>query len=458
MKALVDEISNRARFLKAFLLLAVLLLAAPFLMSEQGAISHSKANQVPPLKHGVETNLMRAGPGPFSKSVKLQLPDGPGKRIFLGACTTCHAGQQIARVNYGPKDWTVTVRTMHAWGANLDEDEIPALVAYLSRNFNEAKRAPGVTIPGPVHATLKNYEMPIPDSLPHDTWFSDGYLWISQVAGQALARFDPKTQKFKEFTMRRTADPKTLVADKDGNIWFATDLSGFIGKFDPKTQEVTEYTPPGPKLEFHDITIDQKGIVWFCVLDARPPLYPVGSKIGRLDPKTGDFKLLDTPTRDASPYAIQINSKGVPYYTSNQRNILGSIDPDTLKITEHFAPDAATRMKRVTITSDDMVWYADRNRGYLARYDPKTDSFKEWPSPSGRRSYPYGIGHVGDVIWYVEAEANPNMLVRFDPKTGKFQTWPIKDGGGMKHVHPGPDGSLWLTRPLNNGITHVTIK
>jgi virginiamycin B lyase len=38
-----------------------------------------------------------------------------------------------------------------------------------------------------------------------------------------------------------------------------------------------------------------------------------------------------------------------------------------------------------------MIWYVDFARGYLGKLDPATGAVKEWPSPSGTKSEPYGI-------------------------------------------------------------------
>jgi virginiamycin B lyase len=443
---------------KALLLSAFITIVVVFAQNEFAAGQNDKLTALPVLTAGKLPNDMRAGPNSFSKSVKIQLPDGPGKKEFERACTVCHASQQINRVNFGPDDWDHAVKTMVTWGAPLASGEIPTVVNYLSTNFDKKNLAPGVVVPGPVKVTVKEWDLPIRDSLPHDSLFDDGYLWVTQMAGQAIARFDVTTGTFKEYPMPSGVDPKAAVADKQGNIWITTDLDGVILRFDPRTGHISEYIPPGPKLELHDITIDHNGIVWFCVLHNRPPLYPDGSMIGRLDPSTGDIKLLDTPTPDSSPYGLTVDADGFIYYTTNESGRLGRVDPNTLKITEYPTPNPDSRLKRITITPDGIVWYTDRARGYLGRFDPKTHKFSEWPTPSGPKGYPYGISHVGNIIWYVEAESNPTMLVRFDPKTEKFQTWPIKDGGGMKHVEVAPDGSLWLTRALYGGIAHVTIE
>src|SRR5262249_15450822 len=159
---------------------------------------------------------------------------------FQRACTLCHAGQQISRVNWGRQDWADAVDSMVGWGAPLDKEEIPILVDYLAKNFDGSNRAPGKIVEGPVKATLENLDMPTPHSLPHDSWFSGGRVWVTEMSGQALASFNPKTKKWKEYTMKPDTDPKTVVSDPDGNMWFAPDLAGFIGKLDPKTGKVQE--------------------------------------------------------------------------------------------------------------------------------------------------------------------------------------------------------------------------
>lgn len=211
-------------------------------------------------------------------------------------------------------------------------------------------------------------------------------------------------------------------------------------------------------MQMHSPAIDQKGNFWFTVLEARPPWHPDGSKIGRLNPKTGEMKLVNTPTPHAGPYGIVINSKGIPFFTERGSPRLGSVNPDTMEVTEYLLPNPKIGTRRLAVTPDDVIWYTDSVQGYLGRFDPQTGKFSEWPSPSGPRSFPYGITTVGNIIWYAEAHSEPNMLVRFDPKTEKFQTWPIKDGGGIKHISPQPDGDLWLSNPGTNTITYVKIK
>ncbi|MGZ5662694.1 MAG: Vgb family protein, partial [Usitatibacter sp.] len=139
-------------------------------------------------------------------------------------------------------------------------------------------------------------------------------------------------------------------------------------------------------------------------------------------------------------------------------NKVGSVDPKTLQIVEYPLPDPASRPRRLTITSDDIVWYSDYSRGFLGRLDPSTGNVREWQSPSGPKSEPYGISAIGDVIWYSESGTTPNTVVRFDPRSGKFQSWAIPGGGNIvRNTSVTREGDFVLANSLVNAVTLVKI-
>jgi virginiamycin B lyase len=135
------------------------------------------------------------------------------------------------------------------------------------------------------------------------------------------------------------------------------------------------------------------------------------------------------------------------------------VDPETMKITEYPLPDPAARPRRIALTSDDVVWYTDFARGYLGRFDPRTGAVKEWASPSGLTSQPYGIATDKDIVWYSESAVTPNTLVRFDPKTESFQSWAIPSGGGVvRNMMRTADGNLALACSGVNRVALVDIR
>jgi len=136
---------------------------------------------------------------------------------------------------------------------------------------------------------------------------------------------------------------------------------------------------------------------------------------------------------------------------------LATLDADTMAIKEVVLPNPGTRPRRIAIDANDVIWISDYSRGYLGMYDTKTGATKEWASPGGPRSQPYGITTLNGVVWYNEGSIKPNGLVRFDPKTEKFQTFAILPSGGgtVRNMMPSSDGKSILM--AESGVNRVAI-
>lgn len=311
----------------------------------------------------------------------------------------------------------------------------------------------GVPVGAAIDVAFDEWTVPTAKSRPHDPAISpDGTAWWTGQLANVIGRLDPKTGALKEFPLpTEKSGPHGLVPDKDGNIWYTGQSGRLIGKLDPKTGKVTEYKMPNERADPHTPIFDQNGTLWFTVQS--------GNFIGKVDPATGMVTLKEAPTPNSRPYGIVVNSKGVPFFDLSGTNKIGSIDPQTLAITEYTVIEGA-RPRRIAVTKDDIVWYTDPARGYLGRLNPATRDVKEFPSPSGPKSQPYGMTTTADgAVWYSESGVQPNTLVRFDPATSTFQKWDIPNGGGVvRHMVTGADGSLWLAYSGIDKIGRVRIK
>jgi virginiamycin B lyase len=195
----------------------------------------------------------------------------------------------------------------------------------------------------------------------------------------------------------------------------------------------------------------RSGMLWFSVQQ--------GNMMGRLDPKTGEIKLVTMPTPRSLPYGVVFDSKDRPFVVLFGTNKVASLDPETMAVREYTLPNAASRPRRIAITPDDMIWYADYSRGYLGRLNPATGEVQEWASPSGPGSQPYGITVSKGAVWYNESGVRPNTIVRFDPKAQTFQTWTIPSGGiVVRNMMPTKDGNLVLACSGANRVALVEIK
>jgi hypothetical protein len=163
--------------------------------------------------------------------------------------------------------------------------------------FTLAATLAGSTTVGMPNVRIQEYEVPTPNSRPHDPAVApDGSLWYTGQGANRLGRLDPKTTEFKEYPLKTpNSGPRGLVADKDGNIWFTAISGGYVGKLDPKSGEIAEYRPSdGVKIDPHTPVFDHDGILWFTNEET--------NYIGRLDPKTGKITLTKVPTAHAVPF------------------------------------------------------------------------------------------------------------------------------------------------------------
>jgi virginiamycin B lyase len=183
--------------------------------------------------------------------------------------------------------------------------------------------------------------------------------------------------------------------------------------------------------------------------------------VGRLNPETGDIKLVTVPTPNAKPYGIKIDAQGNPWFSCNGSPCLYKMDAATMALTEVKLPLPKTTVRRLDIADDGIIWYVNSGEGRLGRYDPKTGDIKEWPSPSGPRSHPYAIVVVDGIVWYNESGVRPDPLVRFDPKTETFQSWAVPSGGVfagiIRHMRATKDGNLLIHQTSTNRIIRVEI-
>jgi len=377
------------------------------------------------------------------------LPDGDGKQVVQTVCAGCHTLDYITRGwGYDKKGWDELIATM----LTLPPDTENQISTYLGQHFSSKTRPKTLIIAGPAKVNIQEWLLPTLGSLPHDPLAaSDGSIWWTGMNANVLGRLDPQTGSMKEFKLKTAnSGPHGLTEDKQGYIWFTANTGGYIGRLDPKTGDITEHKMPDPAArDPHTPVFDHDGRLWVTVQQ--------GQFVGRLNPQNGDIKLVKMPGR-YNPYGMVMTSKGVPVVCMFATNKIASFDPETMAIKEFTLANKAARPRRIAITTDDMIWYADYGNGHLGRLNLANGENKEWTSPSGQETQPYGIIAIKDIIWYSETAVVPNSLVRFDPKTEKFQSWPIPSNGGVvRNMSMTKDGNLAMAESGVNRVALVTL-
>ena len=140
-------------------------------------------------------------------------------------------------------------------------------------------------------------------------------------------------------------------------------------------------------------------------------------------------------------------------------NKLGRIDGETGVMREISLPERGARPRRLVVDESGVVWYSDFARGHLGSYNPKNGAFKEWLSPGGASSAPYGIAFAPDGrIFYDEAQSG--MMVAFDRKTGKTETIRIPTPGSVvRNISVDSTRSrIWLALSGTGRIGKIELK
>ena len=380
------------------------------------------------------------------------LPEGKAKQAVEGLCASCHALQLInTSSGYTREHWQELVGAMVDLSGNPQQQA--EIIDYLATNFPPNNRRAAKPVPGDFKVTFKEWVMPQLGQRTRDPiQAADGSIWYAGQYGNLIGRFDPRTGQTKEYPLPTNAMPHTVELDPKGRPWYSGNKNSTIGWIDPATGKATVYKMTDPEAKDpHTIAFDKKGIAYFT--------FQASNMIGRLNPDTGEMKVVKVASERSQPYDIKFDAEGMLWVSCNARPCLLKVDPDTLAITEVKLPLPITTVRRFDFSSDGTIWYVNSNGGRLGRLNPKSGEIKEWDSPSGPRSHPYGIAVIDGAVWYNESGVRPDMLVRFDIATEKFQSWPIKSGnlysGILRNARKTPQGTLLIHQTATNRIIEV---
>ena len=269
----------------------------------------------------------------------------------------------------------------------------------------------------------------------------DGSIYIAVMAGNKVARFDPKTQSFKEWDLPAGHRPHGLLVDKHGMVWTTGNGNGTIGKLDPVSGKMTEFKTPSGGGGPHTLIItDDQRAIWFTLQS--------GNKVASLDTRTGAIK--EYPS-SGGPYGLALDKAGNVWFCRMGDNKMGKLDPSTGQMAE-VDTGGGSRPRRVATAPDGMLWITFYGNGKLAKLDPSAMKVvKTYPLPAGD-SGPYAVTvDGGGMVW--ANEISTDTVVRFDPKTEQMRVvqLPSKNVGIRKMVIDA-SGRLWYMGSHNGRL------
>jgi virginiamycin B lyase len=276
------------------------------------------------------------------------------------------------------------------------------------------------------------YDLPSKLAQPHDVILDgEGRAWYSSFGLQKIGRLDPLTGAVKEYdiAISKPDYPTGVLAlrgDREGRLWLGNMYQASIARFDPATEKFQYFTPPtednlsSTQLNMvspwnsgvdgkvwsqnngfagvHRFDVNTgKGETWAPFKDSKEPhnIYDVISDshnnafftdfrqqhIGRIDAKTGEIKLYETPTKGSSPRRGTMDSQDRLWFGEYRGHNIGMLDTTTGVIKEWKVPTPYSAPYDVMLDKNERAWTGSMTTDRVARLDTRTGEFVEYLLP-----------------------------------------------------------------------------
>ena len=213
--------------------------------------------------------------------------------------------------------------------------------------------------------------------------------------------------------------PHDPLATRDGALWYSGQMANVLGRLDPKTGQFREFTLKTPHSGPHGLMEDASGNIWYTA--------NTGALIGKLDPKSGantEYPMPDPKVSD--PHTLVFDGSGILWFTAQNANRIGRLDPRTGEITLLTPPTANSRPYGMAVNSKGVVFYVAFGTNKVGAIDPKTLAIREYTLPEAG-SRPRRITITSDdIVWY--ADFSRGFLGRLDTATGNVTEFASPSG------------------------------
>jgi len=314
-------------------------------------------------------------------------------------------------------DYLATVNLSHAAKDNdkkSGDKTWPFELATLPRPKGQATRV-----------VITEYDLPRKSIAPHDVQTdAQGIVWYSNFVENFLGRLDPRTGEHKEFAYPEVKPgfpngSLALAADRDGNFWLAMMFQSGLAKFDVKTGTFDLFKIPD---ELNTDTTQQSlmmprsshvdGKVWTNDVNTHSIL-----RIDLATRKVEKFEPFKGMPRQHSPYGLAADKDNNLYFMDFGDEFVGRVDAKTGQTSLYQTPTPRSRPRRTMIDDKGRIWFAEFAANKVAMFDTVSESFKEWDAPTPH-TYPYDVFlDKNGELW--SGSMSSDRILRFDPASGR---------------------------------------
>jgi streptogramin lyase len=269
------------------------------------------------------------------------------------------------------------------------------------------------------------------------------FLWGADVRRNLIVRLDPRdgATRWYPVDFKGSTGPHTIVPDDAGNLWVSMVDNDQFGRFDPRTEKWKLWTlrpsnlpdtaSMGSAAIVHDISVDSRGHlardragnVWLTLVGT--------NQMGTLNPETGAVAFYDTNHIEGlSPinhliYSTVLSADGKCAWYSQVNGSVGCINTTSKKLDTLLPFAEGTGPRRMSRDNAGHLWVALFGSGQVAKIDMRAGRVLATFDLPDRGSAPYAVtwDENRKALWVVNA--NSDAIYRLDPATGAFKVYPL---------------------------------
>jgi len=240
--------------------------------------------------------------------------------------------------------------------------------------FTERGTPGGIGMLDPRTANVRDYPHPDPKvgdphGLVND---AEGFIWW---AGNPdfLVRLHPASGEVSRYPAK-PGYGHTPVIDSKGTIWVSNLAGNKLGRWDKATNKVTVIDIPNDQGRPYGILVDKQDKIWFAEFH--------GCQVTRYDPVTRKFTSFKAKTNPCRIRRLGMDPAGNVWYGGNSNGMLGRVDAKTGEVTEFKMPSQPSQPYDVWPDKDGNVWITDDGPipSAMVKFDPRTQKFTYYPS------------------------------------------------------------------------------
>jgi streptogramin lyase len=313
------------------------------------------------------------------------------------------------------------------------------------------------------------YELPRPDASPHDTVFDgQGNLWYSDFNSQFIGKLDLTTGKVVDYEVPQSRGFQTaqgglqIEIDREGRLYFGNMFQMALARFDPKTEKFEVQKLPMPESSYGDghlTMVDPTfqhldGKLWTNVA------FDTGTAGGTWQVDFANKKWTQVKYPAGSPsaraYDVVANSKNDMYGIGLNVDKIWVTSGKTLETVWYDLPTKGPGCRRGHVDAQDRLWCAVFQGNRLAMFDPQTKKITEWKVPTEwTRPYDAQFDEKG-YLWTAGMDAD--LAVRMNVATGEFVEYLLPHRTNVRQINVQKSGafsSMWVGDQHANTITRV---